>query len=141
MKFFAKALLMVMVGALLSCGKSGKDTAGDPVTEDTNQALYNQVMDIHDEVMPKMEDLYRLKKKLKDSVTNTPGMTEATKAVLGQSIQVYDSAGNAMMVWMRQFNPPMDSANEEVLREYLENQLESVKKMREQVMQALDNQK
>lgn len=139
MKNLLKVLSIVALGALISCGKSGHDTtASDPVDEDANQALYDQVMDIHDEVMPKMDDLYKLKKQLQDSIAKTPAMMEEAKKELEVTIQQLDSASNSMMVWMRQFNPPTDSTSEEALREYLEAQLEMVKKMREDVMEALD---
>jgi len=139
MKNLLKVLTIVVFGALISCGKSGQDTtASDPVDEDPNQALYNQVMDIHDEVMPKMDGLYKLKKQLQDSIAKTPAMVEETKKELEQTIQQLDSASNSMMEWMRQFNPPTDSTSEEALREYLEAQLEMVKKMREDVWEALD---
>jgi Mg2+ and Co2+ transporter CorA len=139
MKTLLKVLSIVVLGALISCGKSGTDTtASDPVDEDANQALYDQVMDIHDEVMPKMDDLYKLKKQLQDSIAKTPAMVEDTKKELEQTIQQLDSASNSMMVWMRQFNPPTDSASQEALREYLEAQLEMVRKMRENVLEALD---
>lgn len=139
MKTLLKVVFIVALGALISCGKSGQDTtASDPVDEDPNQALYNQVMDIHDEVMPKMDGLYKLKKQLQDSIAKTPVMMEETKKELERTIQQLDSASNSMMVWMRQFNPPTDSTSEEALREYLEAQLEMVKKMREDVMEALE---
>jgi len=139
MKNLLKGLSIVVLGALISCGKSGTDTtASDPVDEDANQALYDQVMDIHDEVMPKMDDLYKLKKQLQDSIAKTPAMVEEKKKQLEQAILRVDSASNSMMVWMRQFNPPTDSTSEEALREYLEAQLEMVKKMREDVMEALE---
>ena len=139
MKTLSKVLFIVVLGALISCGKSGKDiTASDPVDDDANQALYDQVMDIHDEVMPKMNDLYKLKKQLQDSIAKTPAMVEEAKKELELTIQQLDSASNSMMVWMRQFSPPTDSVSEEALREYLEAQLELVKKMREDVMEALE---
>lgn len=139
MKNLLKILFIVLFGALVSCSKSGKDTtASDPVDENANQALYDQVMDIHDEVMPKMNDLYKLKKQLQDTIAKTPAMMEEKKRELEQTILQLDSASNSMMVWMRQFNPPSDSASEEALREYLEAQLEMVKKMREDVVEALE---
>jgi hypothetical protein len=123
---------------LFSCNKQGRDaTASDPVDDESNQALYEEVMGIHDEVMPKMDDLYRLKKQLQDEIANTPDLAEEKKLEMQQTIQQLDSANTSMMVWMRQFDPPSDSSNQEALREYLETQLEMVKKMREDVRQAL----
>ena len=132
-------LFVLFAFALISCNKSGRDaTASDPVDDESNQALYEQVMNIHDEVMPKMDDLYRLKKQLQDQMAANPSLPEEEKQAMGQTIQQLDSANTSMMVWMRQFDPPKDSSNQEALREYLETQLELVKKMREDVMQALE---
>jgi hypothetical protein len=132
-------LLVLLSVTLFSCNKSGRDTtASDPVDDESNQALYDQVMDIHDEVMPKMDDLYKMKKQMQDQIASTPDLPEEKRLELEQTIQQLDSANNSMMVWMRQFNPPTDSADQEALREYLEEQLEMVKKMREEVLLALE---
>ena len=100
------------------------------------KSLYDQVMDIHDEVMPKMNDIYKMKKSLKDSITNTADMPEETKLKFEQNILQLDSASNSMMVWMREFNPP-DQKDEEAFNKYMETELVKVKKMREVVMRAL----
>jgi len=132
-------LFVLLAVTLFSCNKSGRDaTASDPVDNESNQTLYNQVMDIHDEVMPKMDDLYKMKKQLQDQIENTPDLPEEKKFEMEATIKQLDSANNSMMVWMRQFNPPTDSADQEALREYLEEQLEMVKKMREDVLLALE---
>jgi hypothetical protein len=47
---------------------------GFTACKDANKELYNQVMNVHDEVMPKMEDIYRLKKDLQDKIANSPDM-------------------------------------------------------------------
>ena len=132
-------LFVLLAGVFFGCSQKRDTTASDPVDDESNQALYEQVMEIHDEVMPKMDDMYKRKKELQDRIASTPDMPEAEKLALEQTIQQLDSANNSMMVWMRQFNPPTDSANQEALREYLESQLEMVKKMREDVLEALEN--
>ncbi len=113
-----------MLGSLLACSKAEKP-------------LYDQVMDIHDEVMPKMNDLYKLKKGLQDSIANTPNISEETKKEFEETILVLDSASNSMMVWMRAFNPP-EQTDKEAFQKYMESELVKVKKMREDVMRALD---
>jgi len=133
-----KILFILLFGALMSCNK-GKDTAaGDPVEDESNEALYSQVMDIHDEVMPKMDDLYKMKKGIQTKLADSVNLSAEQKSEMKQTILLLDSANNSMMVWMRQFNPPTDSTNEEALREYLETQLEMVKKMREDVLEAIE---
>ena len=44
-----------------------------------------------------------------------------------------------MMVWMRQFEPVADSAGEKKARNYLESELIKVKKVREDILKALQD--
>ena len=66
------------------------------------QAEMDKVMAIHDEVMPKMGEMMKLKKQLLDKT-----------AVLNDSVEIeqyrelaqhLDEAQNSMMVWMRQWS-------------------------------------
>jgi hypothetical protein len=119
---------------LVSCGKttdhSGHDS-GEAVSDNPNQALYDEVIDIHDEVMPKMEDIYGLKKTLEEKVANTPDLTAEKKAEIEKVIASLDSANDAMMNWMHHFVPQPDSADREKAREYYETEMESIKKVRD----------
>ncbi|HEY3430496.1 MAG TPA: hypothetical protein VGK39_07465 [Cyclobacteriaceae bacterium] len=123
MKTVSKILFIVIVGILAGCGK-------------TEKPLYDQVMDIHDEVMPKMGDLYKAKKQLQDSIANTTTLSDDQKKEMESTILTLDSASNSMMVWMREFNPP-EAHNKEEFNKYMESELVKVKKMREDVMEAL----
>jgi hypothetical protein len=126
----------------ISCGqKSGHDDheAGHDMTEGGNQALYDEVMKVHDEVMPKMDDIFKLKEKMKDKIANTPDMPAEKKQEIESVISRLDSASEGMMVWMRHFNPLPDSTGEEQAKEYLENEMEKIKKVREDVRKALDD--
>lgn len=124
MKTVSKILFIIMLGSLLACSNAEKP-------------LYDQVMDIHDEVMPKMNDLYKLKKHLKDSIASTPDMPSEQKEKFEQTILLLDSAGNSMMVWMRQFNPP-DQKDKEAFRKYMESELVKVEEMKEYVLSAIE---
>jgi len=124
MKMIVKLMVIVLIGTMANCGEKEK-------------SLYDQVMDIHDEVMPKMNDIYKMKKSLQDSIAKTPDMPEETKLKFQQSIFRLDSAGNSMMSWMREFNPP-EAGDKEAFNKYMETELVKVKKMREEVMRALN---
>jgi len=69
MKIPAKILFLGFL-ITISCNKSGSHEAHhqDEASGNPNQALYDQVMDVHDEVMPKSDQLYKLKKELKDRI-------------------------------------------------------------------------
>jgi hypothetical protein len=106
-----------------------------------NQELYDEVMDIHDEVMPKMDDLHRYKKTFQSELTNNATITEARKTQLETIIVKLDSAGEGMMVWMREFNPIPDSEGEDKAKQYLENEKKKVTKVKEDMLKALDEAK
>lgn len=103
-----------------------------------NQELYDQVMSIHDEVMPKMNDLHKHKTALKTRL-EMPGLPEQEKQEILNEIARLDSASEGMMVWMRQFDPLPDSAGEEKARAYLQSELEKVKQVREDILEALQS--
>lgn len=120
------ALLALLSLTLTYCGQK----------EDPNKALYNQVMDIHDEVMPSMEELYRLKKDLEEKVKNSPDLLENKKQEMEETILLLDSASKSMMVWMREFNP--EDYEKEALRDYLEEELKRVQTVKDVMLKALD---
>src|SRR5690349_12402162 len=93
-----------LLAAFTACEKKG------------NQELYDEVMAIHDEVMPKMNDIHRYKKDFQAELANSATITEARKTQLESSIVMLDSAGEGMMRWMRKFDPIADSEGEEKAR-------------------------
>lgn len=124
--------------AIVGCQKSEHAHQHDehtPEADSTNIILYNQVMDIHDEVMPKMEDLYNMKKDLQTKLESAPA---AEKADLEQRIAQIDSASNLMMDWMHEFDPPADTVDQEQARAYLEGEMEKVKRVKEAILGVLD---
>lgn len=124
MKLILKMMVILLLGMVAGCGEKEK-------------ALYDQVMDIHDEVMPKMENIHTMKRLLQDSIANTPGMTDVDSVKIARHILQLDSGYNSMMVWMREFNPP-DQQDKQAFDKYMETELVKVKKMREDVMRALE---
>jgi hypothetical protein len=131
--------LMVLL-LTIGCGKPANndhDHSHDPLEAEGNEALYNEVMKVHDEVMPKMNDIYKLKEQLKNKIAENPTMTESQRKDIEETIANLDAASDGMMVWMRQFNPIPDSEGEEKAREYLENEMEKIKKVREDMLESI----
>ena len=121
--------LLLLTVLLIGCQQKG------------NQELYDEVMKVHDEVMPKMNDIHKAKQQLKNEITNTPDITEARKTELETIIVKLDSASEGMMVWMREFNPPPDSKGVEQARDYLKNEKEKVEKVKKDITEALEKAK
>ena len=107
-----KPLFLVLLVMIAGCN-SKKD----------NQALYDEVMKVHDEVMPKMNDIYKLKEELKKEISDTPGMIEEKRKAIETAILQLDAASEEMMDWMRNFNPLPDSLGEENARKYLRQKI------------------
>jgi hypothetical protein len=98
-------------------------------------------MSIHDEVMPKMEDLYKLKKDLQSQLETGNDLADDKKAELKKMIASLDSASTSMMDWMHNFNPIPDSVDQEKAREYLENQMEQIRKVKEVTIEVIEKAK
>jgi hypothetical protein len=111
-----------------------EDSAGQ---DSTNVLLYNQVMDIHDEVMPKMEDLYNMKKDIEDKLKDPAGLTAAQKEKLTKQVAQIDSVSKLMMDWMHEFNPPADSADKEETRAYLEQEMEKIRIVKQAMLETI----
>ncbi|MBZ0246419.1 MAG: hypothetical protein K8H85_10760 [Cyclobacteriaceae bacterium] len=144
MKLTYKLLILFLV-VLAACGKpsdqSGGEMGSEDANEDPNQALYDQVMNLHDEVMPKMEDIYKIKSQLQEKIANSPDLVKERKEALERMILTLDSANNSMMDWMHQFNPLPDSVDEEQSRAYLESQMEKIKEVKEIMITTLEEAK
>lgn len=133
------ALIIASVVLLAGCGKKSADNrnSADQTEKSPNQELYEKVMDIHNEVMPKMDDLYKAKIKLSSRLKETTELGENEKKVITAKIARLDSASESMMAWMRQFNPLPDSLGEEKAKAYLDKQLKEVTKVKENILEAL----
>jgi hypothetical protein len=135
-------LAIIMLGA---CGKptdqAGNNGNDEEVQADPNQALYDQVMNLHDEAMPKMDDIYKIKSQIQEKIANSPELVKEKKESLERLVLQLDSANSAMMDWMHQFNPLPDSVDQEEARAYLESQMEKIRKVKEEMTSILEKAK
>lgn len=140
MKFIGEALIIACLLLTTACNQKTEDDHHDShdMTESSpNQALYDQVMAVHDEVMPKMNDLHKAKTALQTRL-ELPGVPQNERDEIKLDIARIDSASDGMMVWMRQFDPLPDSVGSDSARAYLERELQKVKKVREDILTTLE---
>ena len=90
MRLFRLFLLLISI-VIISCG---------PPKDPAYEKLYDEVMVIHDDVMPKMTDINRAKKKLRKLKDGT------NEEQITTQIQELDAADEAMMSWMHEFDAP-----------------------------------
>jgi hypothetical protein len=117
--------IVVFAIAIVSCG------------DDTNKKLYNNVMDIHDEVMPKMENLYNMKKELQAKLKDSTALSVDDRMKMQSRISEIDSVSKMMMDWMHEFTPPEEDADKDQSKAYLESELEKVTKVKEAILATL----
>lgn len=94
--------------------------------------MYDAVMEVHDEVMPKMRDINRGKKALR-KIENT-----AVDSLIADAIVALDEADEAMMAWMAQFKKP-DPKDLPRAKAYYEEQMMAIQEVKDQMLSAIDN--
>ena len=91
-------------------------------------ALYEQVMEVHDNVMPEISTIHKLKKKLKKNFKS-----DSLAIVL---IGKLDNADESMMSWMSEFGEykKIKSSDDQILMDYLHNELIRISDVRDEML-------
>ncbi|MFN3316605.1 MAG: hypothetical protein ACK40K_07320, partial [Raineya sp.] len=104
-----------------------------------NQALYDEVMKIHDEVMPKQSVIakYRdtLDLELKDEKVQKDTLSlNKYKQIREQLNYAYQ----AMNIWMQEFEVNYEGKSEAEIKAYLEKEKEKISKVSEKMLSSLE---
>lgn len=92
--------------------------------------LFDEVMTIHDDVMPKTAVIHRLKKKLKNQ-TNEDNLAPVTMA-----IKQLDNADEGMMEWMADFKKPKGKSFEDA-KTYLNSEKDKITVVKKDILSAI----
>lgn len=109
-------LLVFLCSSIIgvSCSSSGSKQ------EDKQKQLIDEVMAVHDEVMPKMDTVMTLKSSL-DSALKVSSSNDSAK-IMALSAAL-DSADVKMSVWMEEYRPELvKGKNDSTVVKYLENE-------------------
>jgi hypothetical protein len=131
MKILLNYLLIFCFLTLVGCGNK---------LQETNTALRTQIIEVHDEVMPKMGELMSLEKKAlaqADSLSQQDSTASAKIQELTQLAGQLKAANEGMFVWMRQYSLKKEGKSPEELKSYLDSQLVLAKKVRKDIQDAL----
>lgn len=124
-----KKIYLLLLIVAFSCQSAG---------ENEIKILKDEVMAVHDEVMPKMGELRRTRKSLMlqaDSLLQIDSLRSAELSTLAAEIE---SANEGMMQWMRAFEPDFEGTDEEI-KTYFEAQKESIQQVKEAMENSLLN--
>jgi len=144
-----KFVLLILCFLALSCGKNkdnestGKlNEANLSEAEITNiqkqheDSLYSVVMGIHDEIMPKMQDIFNIKTALENKLSNSDEINDSIRLI----IEELDQAESGMMDWMRSFRPDK-TVGHDSLMQYYRSEKEKIEKVKKEMETSLEKAK
>lgn len=144
MKNYLVALLCALFVACSS--PNTQDTA----TKETSEALspeeaqqdslFKAMMTIHDDVMPEMDRMYRLRRRaasLADSLQNQPNLPVPADSLRAISQRV-EAAEEAMMNWMRSNDFQFEGMSHPEIMQKLEEEKENISVVREQMLSSIE---
>ena len=143
---FRLYFLLITSLLIISCApqSDGKQTEEEGTTTDNDLAieenLFDEVMVIHDEIMPKMSDLNKLRKELKAQIAIQAESGQDT-TTLSNAINELAAAEDGMWDWMHNFRPlgPIrDSLNHDGVLKYLNNEKERITKVKTDMLKSIE---
>lgn len=142
MKYLNLSFLLILTIFLSSCaGGSTEKAAADTLSPEkqmiAQQELWDEVMVVHDNIMPKMPVLEKIKEALK---TSSESMTdEAVKQKMVEAITQLEKADKQMWDWMHNLKKlkelRKDKSHEEIMT-YLNGLKESIAKVESDIKEA-----
>jgi DNA-binding ferritin-like protein (Dps family) len=134
-------LMTILIFLSIACNPQRQKEIIEAQTQ--RDRLYDEVMAVHDEVMPHMRDIRRYKEQIRDKIQSMAreGVTDQREIqVLNNLIDQLESADDAMMGWMRAFGGrDIAQLDDEASIKYLEEQKQEIEKVKKEMETALSN--
>jgi len=133
----SKYTILILTALLYSCGNSQKNSS-----EKLEKDLYDEVIGIHDEVMPKMSTLLALENDLKEKIqeVDTSGTNSAEEIKkLNDQISQLQVVDEAMMQWMRNFQVDQEGWSHDSVMTYMEQEKKSISQVRDQMLEVINS--
>ncbi|MDN5200622.1 hypothetical protein QQ008_04595 [Fulvivirgaceae bacterium BMA10] len=130
---------------IISCS-GGRDTKVEQQEiseeEQAEQALLDETLEIHDDVMPKHHYLLKLKKNLQhraDSLTNLETENAEKVDELKALMVDLEDAYQGMSDWMHDFERANEGMSHEDIMDYYQHEKEKIQSVREKMLSAISN--
>lgn len=132
----AQFLFLISIPLFVTCCKGNDSEQGvhDSSEKTAFETMDEKIMEVHDEVMPKMGELYREKKRLTQKLDS---VSTEQKQKIEVAINELNSAMTSMNVWMREYKP--DSADVEKAEEYFNGEMKKVSKVKDDILKSLED--
>lgn len=132
--------IFILSVLLTGCGKTNHehhDGEENAMEHDEEATLSDELDKIHNEAMSKMGELLTLKRELKNKIDSSASMVKEKKEELQTTINTMDSAYENMMDWMHKYNPDTFASDSVAYHEYLETEMEKIKKIKNDIQDAI----
>lgn len=126
---------LLLTLTLFSCKQQASKVESEKAPNKV-EALKQEVMGLHDEIMPRIGTLMHLKKQLKEKAAHLDSAKEAEKeqaAKLQLAIKELEQADEAMMQWMRTYEDPDLAEGQARALEYLALKKKEILTVKEQM--------
>ena len=124
--------ILTLILFITACGGNSFDA----------DAEMNKILDVHDEVMPKIGEVMNMKKK---ALEKAGTMEEEAAAELRDLAQRLEEANSSMMSWMREwsgnYTKIMESEDLEAQKEWFAKEMEKVQEVKEKINSSLEEAK
>ena len=122
--------LSILLFCLVSCVHSNNP--------ERNKA-YDEMMAIHDEVMPEMGTIHKLEKGLKKKIENTSSPDSIL--LMKTTLQKLSASGEGMMDWMHNLNVPKKNVPDAEAIAYLKSEKVKISKVSKQMKESIKSSK
>ncbi|MFI2741584.1 hypothetical protein ACG2LH_02485 [Zhouia sp. PK063] len=119
-----KSFIIIAVAAISSLVSCDKKPSKDAQEFNT---LFKEVIEVHDEVMPKMEEMGKLSKELAAKIDTT-----TTDGVYQKALDSLTHANKEMMMWMKDFSDKFPYAKDRLKGKTEDEIKESVAALKEE---------
>lgn len=145
MKVQLKVFALLIAGFFVACGgNNGSQQAGgqqksNAIQQEMEDETWDEVMEIHDEVMPEMTTINRINKQLKTALeTNAVPATDSSR--VRKAVDQLTAADEAMWSWMHELvqidRLRQDKGHTEIM-EYLNNEKVKIAKVRMEMVNSI----
>ena len=136
------------IGFLLACQpQSGQEATttesiANPTEEaqETQEVLFDEMMAIHDSVMPEMGHIYQLRQKIKTELDSLHAKNSTESERMDHLEQVYlnlADADEAMMNWMRENDFEFEGMTDEEAIALIKQETESIQQVANQMRKSI----
>lgn len=137
-------VLLLFSGLAIACSNGNQQaTSNSKFTQEQlneQQKLWDELMVVHDEVMPKISNIHKLSRQLRNHQETTSGLAVDASEQIDNIVKQLDDADESMFSWMnnlRQLKPLQDIEKHEDIVKYLKSEQEKMAKVKDDMLNSI----